>query len=448
VSIYNLQRIAKSKSGWQLKYRSESRKPYKDEVFEDKRSFFIVGRHWNSDTPLIPRNSSELPNNMRLFGAIGGGYFLRHKGLGIAIDPGIAFLKLIYERHDITLADIDIVIISHFHQDHCADIENILNLIRDPNRRPLIIAPVPVCQYLDLLSVSQHLRAFPGDIYNIVTEENRGDEFISIELLPALHWQTLNPSSLNNSGFATFVDFHMSAFGLSISLDGAYSNNKNDMEFKKILITGDTFFPYIKNGKFHPANYDLYLSDNKSHINLGQVNPITRSAFESILATYFTNFIYSYKDRFADLICFHIGSIEEQFANYQKYPGLDFQYRGHHLGILGILRLAKLLSIDKLKLGIITEWGEELLGERKNIARFISNYVSSTNKRKVPFFPSDIDLFVELKPGLIKCSDHYYNPHYFKDMNSRENTNEYIEYLSVIKHPDIDSYETTCNWEK
>lgn len=91
--------------------------PHLDTLFvkdEMNTDYFQVLRRWNSYTPII--------NSRR-----GGGYFLRVDGVGIVIDPGFNFIKN-YRESGNYFRDIDIVLISHAHDDHTADMESILNL--------------------------------------------------------------------------------------------------------------------------------------------------------------------------------------------------------------------------------------------------------------------------------------------------------------------------------
>lgn len=60
--------------------------------------------------------------------AAGGGYFLNLGGFGCVIDPGYGFLNNFYAlKH--TLYDIDCIIVTHFHDDHYADLPALLSLL-------------------------------------------------------------------------------------------------------------------------------------------------------------------------------------------------------------------------------------------------------------------------------------------------------------------------------
>jgi hypothetical protein len=92
-------------------------------IEEDKE--LVVLRSWSSYTPLISRRGSH-PLGLRRHSR-GGGYLVRWRGLGIAIDPGIGFVHNLYEAER-SINDIDIILVSHNHPDHTIDVPAVLNL--------------------------------------------------------------------------------------------------------------------------------------------------------------------------------------------------------------------------------------------------------------------------------------------------------------------------------
>jgi ribonuclease BN (tRNA processing enzyme) len=91
-----------------------------------KFPFFIASRRWNSWTPNLPRNQSDTyPNSHK---KNGGGYFISDGEVTIVIDPGYGFLEVLNRFHDISVMDIDAIIITHDHPDHSSELQNILNL--------------------------------------------------------------------------------------------------------------------------------------------------------------------------------------------------------------------------------------------------------------------------------------------------------------------------------
>ncbi len=87
---------------------------------------FICLKGFSSSTPVI---------NSAAFGreCLGGGFYFRYKGHGIAVDPGIGFTSLMH-RNNIFIDDIDTVIVTHSHLDHNCDVGVLSALKYDYNR--------------------------------------------------------------------------------------------------------------------------------------------------------------------------------------------------------------------------------------------------------------------------------------------------------------------------
>lgn len=64
---------------------------------------------------------------------VGGGFYFRYRGKGIVIDPGIGFVTQMH-RNNIFIDDIDYVIISHNHIDHCNDASSLSAMNYDYNK--------------------------------------------------------------------------------------------------------------------------------------------------------------------------------------------------------------------------------------------------------------------------------------------------------------------------
>ncbi|HPQ71807.1 MAG TPA: tetratricopeptide repeat protein [bacterium] len=85
-----------------------------------------VLRDWNSYTPILP--AKFRPDDD--FGPIerrGGGYFLVWRGFGVVIDPGLHFITQLYNKN-LSIADVNAVVITHCHLDHTRDIEALVDL--------------------------------------------------------------------------------------------------------------------------------------------------------------------------------------------------------------------------------------------------------------------------------------------------------------------------------
>lgn len=84
----------------------------------------IILKRWNSFTPSLPSKPRSL----------GGGYFMVLGGKGIVIDPGYDFIHNLGQA-GFSMNDIDAIAITHLHVDHAEDLENLLLLIFERQKR-------------------------------------------------------------------------------------------------------------------------------------------------------------------------------------------------------------------------------------------------------------------------------------------------------------------------
>jgi len=155
-----------------------------------KDNFFLVLRRWNSYTPtmLTPTESN-----------LGGGYFLHWKGKGIVIDPGFNFLDNFF-NNELVIYDINAVIITHAHVDHCSDFESLLTLIFEYNEKNEEKKKIDV--YMNLGALKKFLGWIPIDedeknakinrIYPLEKEKtyDLGD-YITLRVTKAIHDEVL-----------------------------------------------------------------------------------------------------------------------------------------------------------------------------------------------------------------------------------------------------------------
>ena len=112
-----------------FKHSERNKKDFLDFLIENQNSqyeydyYLEVLRRWNSYTPIIA-NDYHISK--------GGGYFIRAGGCGIVIDPGFNFIDN-FKGAGHKFYEIDVVIISHAHNDHTADLESILTLLYEYN---------------------------------------------------------------------------------------------------------------------------------------------------------------------------------------------------------------------------------------------------------------------------------------------------------------------------
>ena len=86
---------------------------------DEHDSFIEIHKEFSSYTPIMDSGGRKVS---------GGGYFLVIGGYGCVIDPGHHFLANFY-KHGRTTDDIDAVFVTHFHDDHYADLPAILSLL-------------------------------------------------------------------------------------------------------------------------------------------------------------------------------------------------------------------------------------------------------------------------------------------------------------------------------
>lgn len=181
-----------------------------------------IMKRWNSASPRYPPEG-ETPS-------LGGGYFLLWNKKGIVIDPGYDFLK-IFNNEGFYVRNIDLIIITHAHDDHCQDFEAISSVLYKLNRWcrinhkiDLVISEAVHIKYERLLTIMK--------------------DFVNSRIL--LQNDVLDPSTISGTQYnlkiqATKTDHgeepwmkNNTGFGLVLSV-------KEDRErVSKIGITGDT----------------------------------------------------------------------------------------------------------------------------------------------------------------------------------------------------------------
>lgn len=84
-------------------------------------NYIMCLKGWSSSTPEFSWMSTE--NNPKC----GGGFYIRYCNHGIVIDPGINYMENLH-RNNLFIQDIDLVIVTHNHIDHNADLLAILDM--------------------------------------------------------------------------------------------------------------------------------------------------------------------------------------------------------------------------------------------------------------------------------------------------------------------------------
>jgi len=295
------------------------------------KNFFLVLRRWNSYTP---RMLTETESNL------GGGYFLYWKGKGFVIDPGFDFLNN-YFNYGLRLENIDAVIITHAHVDHCSDFEALLMLIYECNKQYNKEKKIDV--FMNIGAMKKYLSWMPIDKYVEKSTVNR-----------------IYPLSKG-------ISYKLEEYNLAIKSTEAIHNEVISKEYS-VGIIFDLFID-ITNTEETPFRIGL-TSDTKS--------------VERIISQYEN----------VDIIVPHLGSIE--LKDFE--PSKEKENSGH-LMLTGVIS-----TIDKsnAKLAIISEFGEELGKERMAIVNVLDKVFRQKGIERV--FTGDIGLDIKI-PNLTVKND-------------------------------------------
>lgn len=93
--------------------------------YKKRKNNLLFLKEFSSTLPILKSALKEK-------NTFGGGFFIYYDNVGIAVDPGVGFLDLLHE-YSYDIRDIDIVIVTHEHLDHSADLSKILSLNYDYN---------------------------------------------------------------------------------------------------------------------------------------------------------------------------------------------------------------------------------------------------------------------------------------------------------------------------
>lgn len=349
----------------------------RSKIREDHLVQVIVLRRWNSFSPGLFR---------RYTGSLGGGYLLRiNKTLlkgenkeeldveNIVIDPGYNFLQN-FCSEGFSIKDIDTIIITHSHLDHCSELLPIMDLIYQINKRydKYYDKSEQTKKRVNLCLSQGAYNKFKN--YTIDPDwQKQLKDIIILENLPEKKWDL--DSGLTISAIPTpHMDLGgVKAIGLKIEID----RNRIGGEPKKLCLgfTGDT--PW----------YEKISEDFKG----------------------------------CNLLCVHLGSIKYQEIGYtddryniedkpreipeeEKFEKLKEIYtKSNHLLFFGTENIIKSCAkAEDDKLIIVGEFGEELkYGLRIDLCRKLSEGNSTD------CLPGDIGLYIGIdKDGIkkVRCN--------------------------------------------
>lgn len=368
-----------------------------------------VLRRWNSHTPSI-------------WDVLGGGYFMRWKRRGTVIDPGCSFIRLLRLLTLYGLGDMDMVIATHDHVDHCQDFGTLISLCRQYNTW--------------LLERGQDIHT-----YDFVVSHGVANKFAPLlnhtENAPFLRWRTVLPPR-DVAEFAAASD----AIKEKIGQEKADPCSRNDGAPKAedkglayFLARYEFWAEEIKT-KYNyalraiPAVHTELLGE---HTSMGLRFELNDSPNECVVVISGDTAIgpannaavsipHQYED--ADLLVLHVGTME-------KVGESGLERLSDHLGLAGVRdilgALAQKNQTEKLKLVVLTEWGYEFgrlgLKGRTRFTKLVEQELEEggcraffaavprdgpedePQKGQIPIIPADVNLRISLPEVQVWADD-------------------------------------------
>jgi ribonuclease BN (tRNA processing enzyme) len=292
-----------------------------------------VLRRWNSHTPMLQFS-------------YGGGYLLRWQGKGTVIDPGITFLDVFQRGHPVEgltkphhMEDIDLVVVTHDHADHCEDLGMLLVFLRNYNKE-YEKTPGFVAHTIDLVqSIGAHFRS----VILVDNAENRA--FVRAIDVPPPRRKPASHRPLDlkpyNMQIEEFCTDHTEVLG-----------DRSALGFRMKLYDGkNVVFVYCDTGDT-------------------RYNPELREQYHD-----------------ADLLLLHVGTMQDEKGD------------GEHLCFGGVVEILKDLEQHgelhgRPKLVLLGEWGEEFRGP--DYRRRFAELAKSVAGYNGPVLPADLGMRIQL----------------------------------------------------
>jgi len=326
-------------------------------------NYFKVLRRWNSYTPIIADNYHT---------SKGGGYFLNVDGLGIVIDPGFNFIEN-FKGAGHVFDEIDAVFISHAHNDHTADLESILTLLYKYNEE---------IKDSDDKTNEDSIRREIAKKKNIdleaVTKEEIKKEFFKSEKRKTLDIY-LTTSTFKKS-IGLFELFDKSNYRIHIV------EANEQLKYKNIKVE-------VLKAKHHDIVSDYSSVGFAFHLKDTALIYTGDTAWNLEIENAYKALAKKIKHKYKILIA-HIGGFKKYEDNYlnENYSGYDAFYK-NHLGRLGLGKITETLQPDVC---LMSEFGEELKGNRIKLCEIYEDSFEEKYDGKIKFFPVDIGLKINL----------------------------------------------------
>lgn len=374
-----------------LKFRTGRNKNYRvGEPLNETPNFELISlRRWNSFSPNL---------GSRAAASVGGGYLIRlwresrksngSRYIGIAVDPGYNFLENLFNE-GFTIADIDIVVVTHAHPDHTENLTNLFTLLFERNKRMAdeteqdeISSPIDHSIFLLLTEgvferyqslLLSETKGYVRDVVVLKARDWPGSEASSATVKVMLcddnpdipcHIELSDKTERNGKGDECIA---------LIQAKRAWHDDQTEHDSIGIVVT---YFEKDKQSKIG------VLGDSKYHKDL----------------------YIDYGD--CSVLIAHIGSVMSKPYN-DDIDCVKTMQNEAHLYLPGLTRLICDLKNrngnNKFPLMVISEFGEELRGGlRKDLAVRLASGVQTDNK--LPIVPADVGLRIDIDNQEVFCS--------------------------------------------
>ena len=348
-----------------------------------------VLRRWNSFTPGLSSISSP---------SKGGGYFLYFKdekygSKGIVIDPGHDFLANLFSE-GFTINDIDVILLSHAHPDHTDNFPKILSLFHEMNgrlkergekrkdydRKHLKIILTPGVYDMFSKGMSLNKKSLK-DIFVVDFKSTNEDS----KPIKCYNYSIGRNSIINIEAFKTSHN-DLGELG-SIGFLFEFGNSENEI---KIGFTCDA--------QWNPNFWKIFKDCSIICAHLGSIVSIDKNnGFCPTYCTLSDSRCVDSKECIEtdySLVDIDSGKIEKQTHDENHL----------YLGGLASFFHPLLRNDDKLKLGIVSEFGEELKGGiRMDFYHKFDDWFKSNKDKKCRCLPADIGLRIDIFSGDVFC---------------------------------------------
>jgi len=292
----------------------DEKKKYEDKIAEILKprdipldtNFFSVLRRWNSYTPRLHTATEE---------NVGGGYFLCWNKKGIVIDPGFDFIDNFF-NNGFLIYDIDAVMMTHAHVDHCNDFESILTLLFEYNEKIDKKKKKSIDIFMNMGSMKKYLS-----------------------------WLSLK----ENEPIRRIYPLQE---GISYNLEGFNCKLKVTKALHDEVISKDYSVGLI---------FELYDNEQYTVENPFRIGYMSDTGHDE-------NIENQYKG--VDILIPHIGSIDESDLKFEE------KRKGNHLMLRGTISS---IFKSNAKLAIVSEFGEELGEHRMTIIGALNDVFQSSN---------------------------------------------------------------------